>query len=321
MRFHLDKPLDGLHALPYKIWDAHLHIWDGSAFAKFEKWADIYGIQKFTGIVTPDVKNALEESGKAARFVFALYLPIDAFAQHNTQKLLTAVDEAHKNGYTIVKMWFGPQFLDFTDMRKPFAISLPVFDEVFSRIEDYGLPIDIHVADPDIWYTKKYLDAGRYRTKRQAIDEFISVLERHPDLRAISVHFGSLPEPENLPLLASMLDRFPHLYIDTASTKWIVRELGRKPQESRRFLIKYQKRILFASDLSVGWGDKDESYYATRYWTQRLFWETDANDVFLPFADEDNEKGLTKINGLDLPSSVLKNLYWKNALHLFLHSP
>ncbi len=317
MRFHLDRPLQGLDVLPCKIWDAHLHIWDANAFSEFEKWADVYGVQRYTGIAAPDVKSALEQRGKANKFSFALYLPIDAFAHHDTKKLLTAVEEARKYNYDMVKMWFGPRFLDFSNASTPFAISLPEFDPVFTRIEDYELPIDIHVADPDIWYTRKYLNVKRYRTKRNAIDEFITVLGRHPRLRAISVHFGSLPEPENLPLLASLLDNYSNLYIDTASTKWIVRELGRETQRVRKFIVKYQKRILFASDISVGWGDKAESYYATRYWTQRLFWETAVKNTALPFADEDNEKGLTFINGLNLPPRVLENLYWKNALHFF----
>jgi hypothetical protein len=317
----LDKPLDGLRSLPCKIWDAHLHIWDANAFSEFEKWADVYGVQSYTGIAAPDVKRALEQRGKADKFSFALYLPIDAFGHHDTQKLLKAVEQAREYNYDMVKMWFGPRFLDFSNSSKPFAITLPEFDPVFSCIEDYDLPIDVHVGDPDIWYTRKYRDVKRYRTKRKAIDEFTTVLVRHPRLRAISVHFGSLPEPGNLPLLASLLDNYSNLYVDTASTKWIVRELGREPRSARKFIIKYQKRILFASDISVGWGDKAESYYATRYWAQRLFWETDVKNVALPFADEDNEKGSTIINGLDLPFSVLENLYWKNASHFFSNSP
>ncbi|UCB45303.1 MAG: amidohydrolase family protein [Spirochaetota bacterium] len=317
MQFQLDNPLDGLHALPHDIWDAHIHIWDIAAFSEFEKWAEIYGVQKYTGIATPDVKRTLEQRDKADKFLFAYYLPIDAFARHDTQKLLTAVKEAKEYNYAMVKMWFGPRFLDFSNANKPFAISHPDFDPVYSFIEDNGLPIDIHVADPDIWYTQKYLDVKRYRTKRKAIDEFCTVLEHHPRLKVISVHFGSLPEPENIPLLSSLLDNYSNMYIDTASTKWIVRELGRNTHEARNFIIKYQKRILFASDIDLGWGNKTEDYYATRYWAQRLFWETDVTNVALPFTDEDNDKGSTKINGLHLPTSVLKNLYWRNALHFF----
>jgi len=317
VQFHIDRALHGLHTPPCNIWDAHIHIWDAAAYSEFEKWAEVYGVHRYTGIAAPEVKRALEHRGKADRFSFALYLPMDAFALHDTNRLLSAVEEAREHGYAMVKMWFGPRFLDSSDANKPFAISLPEFDQVFSRIEEYALPIDVHVADPDIWYRRKYLDVKRYRTKRQAIDEFVTVLERHPTLRAISVHFGSLPEPENLPLLDSLLDKYSNLYVDTASTKWIVRELGREPEKARKFIIKYQKRILFASDLSVGWGDEADGYYAKRYWAQRLFWETKVKNVALPFPDDDNEHKSTDINGLNLPQNVLENLYWKNAQNFF----
>jgi hypothetical protein len=316
MEFNLARAQDGLPAPPCSIWDAHLHIWDADGFPAYERWAGAFGVTRYLGIAAPEVKRLLEQRGKAENIVFALYLPMDAFAHHDARTLLSAVEEARKSNYAMVKMWFGPRFLDFANAQRSFDLSLPEFDGVFSRIEDYALPIDIHVADPDVWYARKYRDAGRYRSKRRAIDEFATVLERHPGLRVISVHFGSLPEPENLPLLSSLLDNHPNLCIDTASTKWMIRELGRAPGEARDFIIKHQRRILFASDLSVG-TDEGADYYATRYWAQRLFWETDVRDVPLPFPDDDSENQATVIRGLNLPRGVLENLYWRNANEFF----
>jgi hypothetical protein len=321
MGFHLKRPLDGLSEPPCSIWDAHVHIWDAAFFDNFERWASLYRVRRYLGIASPEVKRTLEQRGQAANLTFALYLPIEAFARHETQRLLQAVEEARDQGYDMVKMWFGPRFLDFADEHEPFAISLPAFEPVFALIEESGLPLDIHVADPDVWYRHTYTDAKRYRTKRQAIDEFVTVLQRHPALRAISVHFGSLPEPENLTLLATLLDTHPTLYIDTASTRWIIRELGRKTEESREFIMKYRKRILFASDLSVGWDREEEGYVAKRYWAQRLFWETDARNVPLPFPDEDGEGRPTVINGLNLPQEVLGDLYRHNAERFFRPHP
>lgn len=315
LNFNIDNPLAGLLNLKSKIWDAHVHIWDADAFHDLEKWGRIYGISRFMGIAAPDVRSVLEENGYASNIVFALYLPMDAFAKQEPEKLITAVDEAHRLNYKMCKMWFGPRFLDYFKAEKKFSISDPIFDPVFSKIEDYGLPIDIHVADPHCWYKTIYLDKRRYRTKDQAINEFSSVLERHPSLKAISVHFGSLPEDLNK--LSSLLKRFPSLYIDSASTKWIIREIGRYPQKAREFLLKFQKRVLFATDLSVGWGDREDTYFATRYWAQRLFWETSVRKIELPFDDDDNPNPPTYINGLDLPSKFLEDFYWNNAARFF----
>ena len=315
LNFDSDKPLLGLKESKTKIWDAHVHIWDADAFNDLEKWGTIYGVSRFMGIAAPDVKNILEKNGHASKIEFAMYLPMDGFAKQDPEKLLLAVDEAHTNDYKMCKMWFGPRFLDYFNAEKKFSISDPLFEPVFSRIEDYNIPIDVHVADPDYWYKTIYLDKNLYRTKDQAIEEFLTVLERHPSLKTISVHFGSLPEDLNK--LSTILKRFPNLFIDTASTKWMIRELGKNIQKSKQFLKEFQKRIVFATDLSVGWEDREENYLASRYWAQRLFWESNAREVELPFEDSDNPNPPTYINGLNLSQSFLDKLYWKNIESFF----
>ncbi|MHA2073359.1 MAG: amidohydrolase family protein [Candidatus Hodarchaeales archaeon] len=310
MKFNINEPLLGLKELKTKIWDAHVHIWDADAFKDLERWGAKYGVSRFMGITAPDIKSALEKNGKGSQIEFAMYLPMDAFAKQDPEKLLSAVDEAHTHNYKMCKMWFGPRFLDYFQAEKKFSISDPIFEPVFSRIEDYSIPIDVHVADPDYWYETIYLDKNLYRTKNQAIQEFTSVLRRHPALRAISIHFGSLPE--DLDKLSTILKQFPNLFIDTASTKWMIREIGKNIEKSRQFLKEFQKRIVFATDLSVGWENRDEHYFASRYWAQRLFWESKTREIELPFEDSDNPNPPTVINGLNLPKAFLEDFYWNN---------
>ncbi|MHA2298938.1 MAG: amidohydrolase family protein [Candidatus Hodarchaeales archaeon] len=313
MKFSIDKPLLGLKETKTGIWDAHFHLWDDDAYLQIEESLRLFDIKKITGIAGPDAKIALEKAGRSDSFVFAYYLPPNAFADHDFNQLLDHVEKAHSLGYPMVKMWFGPRFLDFSNAVKPFRIDHPSFEPVYSLIEDHGLRMDVHVADPDPMYRKMYMDE-KYRTKEKAIEEFSSVLEKYPSIKTIGIHFGCLPE--HLGQLGNMLDKFPNFYIDTASTRWIVRELGKDVKKSRDFITKYQKRILFATDLSVGWGDHPEDYIATRLWSQRLFWETNVQNVDLPFPDNDND-GKTTINGLNLSQSILDCLYWKNAENFF----
>ena len=311
MKFDAKQPLKGLTSLKTQILDAHVHIWNADSFSLLKSVGKQFNVKRYMGIAAPDVKSELENNGNAKHIVFGYYLPIDAFADHNPTKILEAVEEAQNENYQIIKMWFGPRFLDYFKTDKPFAINNPIFEPVFSLIEDFNLILDIHVADPDIWYENKYLDEKRYRTKNQALDEFRDVLRRHKDLRTISVHFNSLPE--NLKTLEKDLAEFPNLYIDTASTKWMVRELGKNISETKSFFEKNYRRIFFATDISVGWQDRDSNYISTRYWSQRLFWESDFLNVELPFPDEDNPSPPTVINGLSLPEKILCDIYWENA--------
>lgn len=315
MKFDLTDPLKGLELPKTKIWDSHVHIWSAEDFTPLCKMGETYGVTHFMGIAAPDVKESLEEDGFGDKITFAYYLPIDAFAEHEPERIITAIDEAHSKGYSMVKMWFGPRFLDYYHASKPFAMNLSIFESVFSLIEDYSILMDIHVADPDFWYLTKYQDSKKYRTKEQALDEFRQILKRYPSLKTISVHFNSLPE--NLKQLERDLEVFPNLYIDTASTKWMIRELGKNIVETKTFFEKYFRRILFATDLSVGWENHGEEYLATRYWSQRLFWETDFQQVLLPFPDNDNPNTPTYINGLGLSQKILDHFYWKNAETFF----
>ncbi|MHA2246570.1 MAG: amidohydrolase family protein [Candidatus Hodarchaeales archaeon] len=317
MKFDINDPLVGLSPLSTDICDSHVHIWNADEFNELEKWGHRYGVKQFMGIAQPEVKKALEQNGKDSKIIFAFYLPMQAFAEKKPKEIIKAVDEAHSLNYAATKVWFGPRYLDFYNTEKAVSISDPIFEPVFARIEDYNLPIDIHVADPDIWYTTKYQDTKRYRTKTQAINEFKTMLERHPSLKVISVHFGCLPEIQNLTQLEEIFKRFPNFYVDTASTKWMIRELGKDFRRIRDFILRYQDKILFATDLSVGWSDHPEDYIPTRYWAQRLFWETNVQKVELPFSDEDNPNPPTFINGLNLPQSVLNRIYWQNAQDFF----
>ncbi|MDH4214948.1 MAG: hypothetical protein OEV85_13610, partial [Candidatus Thorarchaeota archaeon] len=69
-------------------------------------------------------------------------------------------------------------------------------------------------------------------------------------------------------------------------------------------------------DLSANRGNRD--YYGGRYLAQRILWETKDIGVPLPFEDADTkDSGGTIINGLDLPTSMLRKLYWQNAIRVY----
>ena len=141
-------------------------------------------------------------------------------------------------------------------------------------------------------------------------------MERHPNVVFQIPHFGAQPEIHRLPNLARWLDKYSNIVLDTASSRWMARELSKDPEKAREFLIQYADRILFGTDLSTNRGD--HTYYAGRYDAQRILWETKTRDAPLPFEDADTkDTGGTFVNGLDLPLKVLRKLYWENAIKLY----
>jgi hypothetical protein len=96
----------------------------------------------------------------------------------------------------------------------------------------------------------------------------------------------------------------------------MARELSKDTKKAREFIIKYSNRILFGTDLSSNRNTRED--FSGRYVAQRILWETNEQNIPLPFIDADTkDTGGTFINGLDLPHSILKKFYWENANRIY----
>ena len=78
--------------------------------------------------------------------------------------------------------------------------------------------------------------------------------------------------------------------------------MGRQPYAARRFLIKYQDRILFGTDTTPR-REAFRIYYR--------FLETD--DEYFDCAASHHLQGFWMIYGIHLPPEVLEKIYHKNA--------
>ncbi len=302
---------------PFKIFDSHVHIWGHRYLNEYLGYIKRFGVDRILGIGGQELKSKLESRGLAENIIFCYYLSSYDFLKFKVNNLQKSIDEAHAKEIRVLKIFVGPMFQFFTRNKNPFRINHTRLESVYSKIEDYDMTILIHVADPDISYKKKYKNKKKYGSKEDRINDFSDLLGNFPKITMISAHFGCLPE--NLTRLGELLDRHPQLFIDTASTRWMIRELGKNATKSKEWLENYQDRILFGSDLGnfefnlkfFISKQRRKYYWGSRYWSQRLFWET-AHQAPLPFKDKDNSEW-TQIKGLNLTRSTLEKIYYKNA--------
>jgi predicted TIM-barrel fold metal-dependent hydrolase len=299
------------------IFDAHTHIGEIDTTEKMLKIEDEFGVTAQIGIVHSKEGFEAAKERYPERFVFAKYLSLRDIAHYNVDPVIEEIRSTKDEGYSLAKTWFGPRWRDYIEDVPPgFRIDSPKLEPIFQALEDNDLPIIIHVADPDTYFELHYQDTSKYGTKEENLSQLEHVLERHPNVGFQIPHFGAQPEIHRLPTLASWLDRFPNVIIDTASSRWMARELSKDVKKARDFLMKYSDRILFGTDLSANRGGNE--YFSGRYIAQRYLWETGVRHEPLPFEDADTKDiGGTFINGLDLPLNVLRKLYWENATNTY----
>ncbi|MFW9849742.1 MAG: amidohydrolase family protein [Candidatus Thorarchaeota archaeon] len=299
------------------IFDAHTHIGTIENITKMIAIEDEFGVTMQVGIVHTEEGFVAAKEQYPDRFVFAKYLSLSDIAQYNVDPVLDEISKLQDQGYSLAKSWFGPRWRDYyEEVPKDFRINHPKLDPIFQALEDSRIPLLIHMGDPDTYYASQYADSERYGKKDNHLAQIEEVISRHPRLKFQIPHFGAQPEIHRLPNLRRWLDMYPNVVLDTASSRWMARELSKNVDQARDFMLKYSDRVLFGTDLSTNRGERD--YFSGRYVAQRILWETTENHTPLPFIDADTkDSGGTFINGFDLPISVLRKLYWENAIQLY----
>jgi predicted TIM-barrel fold metal-dependent hydrolase len=245
------------------------------------------------------------------------------------KKTIGEIEQNIAGGAVGVKIWknIGMTFRERNG--KFIMISNNRFDPVISYIEKRGLPLTGHLGEPkNCWLPidsmtvsndKRYFKDHpeyhmylhpEYPSYQAQIAARDSMLSKHPNLKFIGCHLGSLEW--DVDVLAKTLDRFPNMAVDLAARICHLQYQSAKNRDKvRDFLIKYQDRILYGTDMGYA-GKPDSNFYANMHASRLSDWNyftgsmaLKSKDVNMPFT------------GLHLPKTVVDKIFYENAVRWY----
>jgi len=203
----------------------------------------------------------------------------------------------------------------------------PRFDAMWETCGSLGMPVAIHVSDPEAFFlpidrfNERFEElnnhpdwsfyGGDFPSNRELLEARNRVLARHPKTQFIVLHVGN--DAENLPYVAECMDRLPNMYVELGAR---IGELGRQPRMARKLFEKYQDRILFGTDAVPHGTDTPQQIFVDElYEIYYRFLETE--DEYFDYAPAQvPPQGRWRIYGLGLPDGILKKVYYENAARL-----
>ena len=174
---------------------------------------------------------------------------------------------------------------------------IPMIHEQLDEAGRQGMPIiGYHVGDPGT-------AIGNSEAFPKFEDDAVDIVKRHPQTTFIFAHgLFMLENDEGMDKLSGIFDKYPNVFVDLAFTQNMRQPAHYTVSKARDFYIKYRDRILFGSDVfSAGAG-------ADRFLNERKVLETNQITNGL-------HRG-PKLEGFNLPDSVLNHIYYWNAARL-----
>ncbi len=264
------------------------------------------------------LEKSLQKIKESAPTRFGLFLNID-FEKIDEPDFksftLKVIRDAVRSGVIGLKVYKSLGLTDKDSNGNRISVNDPRLDPVWNLCGELNIPVLIHSGEPEaFWfdkneYNERWLELrqkpGRYRgdpSKYPSFETVISeqhdVFRKHPKTTFINAHLGWMGN--DLDALSDHLDTYKNVMTEIGA---VLAELGRQPVRARKFLTEYKNRVLFGKD----------SYNVSEYHTYFRVLETD--DEYFDYYRKRHAHW--KMYGLNLPDSVLKSLYYKNALKLF----
>jgi predicted TIM-barrel fold metal-dependent hydrolase len=314
--------------------DVHFHY--NSTDTRFLRFADSLNFK----LVSPNVDSefSIDKQFDIAqkirqnfpdKFAFLATFPVDKFDSPDfASTTIRRIARCMKSGASGIKIWKnigmslrdkGGKFVMADDLR---------FDSVYSYLEKYHIPLIAHLGEPkNCWLAVEQMTTGNdknyfsshpqyhmflhpeYPSYEDQIRARNQILRKYPVLEFVGAHLGS--EEWSVERQAASLDSYPNLKMDMAARiSHLQYQSSTDREKVRNFLIKYQDRIIYGTDLSVSEQDNNPLSSCERMkktWLNHwIYLATDSSIVV-------KEMNGAKVMGLQLPKEVIDKIFCKNA--------
>jgi hypothetical protein len=242
------------------------------------------------------------------------------------QHVIQLLDSEFAHGAVAVKVWknIGMSFRDAKG--KLVMIDDPKFDAVFEYIRRRNKVLIGHLGEPrNCWlpleqmtvngdkeyfrehpqyYMYQHPEMPTYEEQMAARDR---MLDRNPQIKFMGAHLASLEW--SVDKLAAFLERYPNAVVDLAARMGQVQSQSNQDREKvRRFIIRYQDRLLYGTDTAQSAVDKGRELRREAHETWLRDWRyLNTEETF-----KDPELD-APVHGLGLPRDVVRKIYSANA--------
>jgi uncharacterized protein len=262
--------------------------------------------------ITKAVQNA--KQNKPGRFIVFANVDFKGVGEPGWgEKAAKQLEDDVKNGANGLKIYksLGFSVKDINGNRVP--VDDARLDAVWKKAGELKIPVIIHTADPKSFWdpldntNERWLELIINPNRKRGADNPVpwetliaeqhNLFKKHKNTTFIAAHFGWYPN--DLQKLSTILDAMPNVVVEFGA---VIAELGRQPRAAKAFFTKYQDRILFGKD----------SWVPAEYATYFRVLETE--DEYFPYHKKYH--AYWAMYGMGLPDSILKKVYYKNALRI-----
>ncbi len=329
-RLHAQEHL--VERAKFPVFDVHQHVNDAMGIedhmppaelvARMDK-LNIKTIIILTGMWGDKLQHVIDEMVKPYPGRFLVFTQIDwskiddpNFSSEMVQQLDDAVHRGARGLKVLKDLGLGVR----DKSGKLITVDDPRLDPVWEECGRLGIPVSIHVTDPEAFFyptdgnNERYEEltehpdwsfyGSQFPSKQSILEARNRVFARHPHTKFVALHMGNWPE--NLDYVGDVLNKYPNTYVEFGARE---AELGRQPRRARKFFLDYQDRIMFGTD-----NGPEEGMY------KNYFRWLETGDEYFEYWGYPGQ-GRWMIYGMELPDDVLEKVYHGNADKLFAKAP